>query len=110
GHELAQVAGGEQTASRARGMVTDDEQQPHTALVRQVLELVPEDDVALVDDPVDDDDVAAHVLHQRPDRRDADAAGDEQDLLPLARSLGEDAERTFSDDARARLELAEPAG
>src|SRR5512133_3428947 len=108
-HELAQVAGREEAAAGVSPVIADHEEKSHAAFARKPLELLAEDDVAVVDDAVDDDDVAAHVLHQRADRCDADAARNEQDLLPFARSLGEDTERPFGDHAGAWLETAETA-
>src|SRR5437763_767427 len=75
-NELAQMPRREQPASCACRVVADDEQEPHAAVVGHALELDAEDDVGLVDDAVDDHDVTAHVFHQRPDRRDANAAAD----------------------------------
>ena len=56
---------------------------------------------------IEDDDVAARVLHERAHRRDADAAGDERNLVAAARRLGEHAEGALGEDARADRNVGE---
>ena len=76
----------------------------------QRVELVPEDDVALVARPVDDGQVPARrrqVLEERPQRRDADPAGDEQGPAGASAGAGQHPVRALDEDARAEAEVAE---
>src|SRR5260221_14582108 len=74
------------------------------------IQLTPEDDVGVREGAVDNDDVALRLLHERAHWRDADPAGDEEELFPPARPLGEDSERAFGDYSRADRNRAEPGG
>ena len=62
--------------------------------------------------PIEDSNIEAvgrHLLRQGPDRRDADSAGDEQDLRIL-RSFDELAERAVDQDRSAGLQGVDVAG
>src|SRR5207248_8032721 len=100
----------EKIAALVTLVVADDEADVGSARARKLLELVAKDDVVVVQDAIEHDDVAAHLLEQRADRRDADAAGDEHDLFATANRLGERAEWAFGDDQSARPHAADLAG
>ena len=91
--ELPEMAGREQLAALGARVVADDVVHREPALVGDRAELVGEDDVAVRDDPVEDDDVAGHRLGERAHRGDADPAGDQQHLVAAPGGLGELAER-----------------
>src|SRR4051812_43571589 len=110
GNELAYMLGGQQTRSLA-AVVADDIVDGEAKARRDLVQLVFEDEIRIAPAAVEDDDVAAHVLDEGPDRRDADAAGDQQHLVPPAASrLREDTERPLGKDARPGAQPAQPPG
>src|SRR5581483_5411141 len=76
---------------------------------RQSIELVPEHDVALPLDAVQQHDVDAlrrQLVHQGADGRDADATGDQQHLRPRHPVAGEGPVGPFGEDARSPRDAA----
>ena len=110
GHELTEVARRQEPAPRGRSVVADDQEEHQASFSGKLLELAPEHDVALIGYAVDDDDVTAHVFHQRADGRDADATGDQEHLLSFAGGFGEHAEGALGDHARPRGHVSERSG
>ena len=66
--------------------------------------LPPEDQIVLPQSAVEDDHVAAHPLDHRPDRRDPDAARDQQDPGSTLAVRGEQSVWSFEADGRARMQ------
>src|SRR5205814_5201823 len=85
GDELAQVVRREDAVSAGRGVVADD----GVHLGAELVQLVGEDEVGLVEDAVDDRDLAVQLLDERTNRRDADPARDQHDLVATAHGVGE---------------------
>ena len=109
GDELAQALRREQPRALGRRVVADEEVDGDAALGGELLDLVAEDEVLVGEGAVEDDDVAARLLHERAHGRDADAAGDERDLVAAAARVGEDAERPLGEHARADRKRRERA-
>ena len=97
GDELLQVGRREQVAARRARVVADDVVDLDPAPRDDLLQLGPEDDVAVGDDAVKGDDVAVHLLEQRANRSDADPACDQERLVDGAAVLGEDPERPLGE-------------
>ena len=109
GDELLEMSRRQQSRTVFAGVVTDHEVEGDPSLARQLLELVAEDHVFVPDDAIDHDNVSRHVLHQGANRRDPDAARDQDDLVAAPRLFREDPEGTLSGDACAGSDLREPA-
>src|SRR5436305_14684350 len=74
GDELAHMLRRQQGGS-LDPVVADDVVNGEAELRGELVELLLEDEIRTGHDPIEDDDVAAHALHERPNRRDANAAG-----------------------------------
>src|SRR3954467_7536772 len=73
GDELAHMLGRQQTRSLA-AVVADDIVDGEAEPRGEVVELLLEDEIRIAHGAIEDDDVAAHALDERTDRRYADAA------------------------------------
>src|SRR4051812_18531236 len=108
GNELAYVAGGQQKRSLA-AVVADDVVDGEAGPRRELVELLLENELRIAHGAVEHDDIATHALYKRPDRRYADAARNQEDLVPPATGgFREDAERAFGEDACSGTDVAQP--
>src|SRR5579864_5551133 len=71
------------------------------AIASELLDLLPEHNLVVAHDPVDEHHIAAHVLEQRANGCDTDASCDQRDAGLPAHFIREEAEGPLADDARS---------